>query len=156
MNFLTSNYMVLIVIIILFVINFVLLIVLFNRISKVDQTQLRLNEILGEENVGEYVLKCFDRQEKIEESIKEVEFNILKINEKQKKSFDQVGLIRYSASDDSQAKLSYSLGITNTAKDGFVITGLHYRQGVNIYIKSVNGGVADIPLSKEEQKALHY
>jgi len=156
MDFLTSNNIILIIVIALFIINFILLLILFKKINKVEQSQLKLNTILEEGNVEDYIIKCFDRQQKIDVSIKEVELEILKITEKQNKNFDQIGLIRYSASDDSQAKLSYSLGITNKAKDGFVITGLHYRQGVNIYVKSINGGVAEIPLSKEEQEALHY
>ena len=39
-------------------------------------------------------------------------------------------------------------------EDGLIITGLHYRTGVNMYFKEVQDGVGDYPLSKEEKAAV--
>lgn len=156
MDLIKSNGVMLILMGTLFLVNFILIIVLLTKFRKLNRTQTKVNKILGDESVDEYFINCVKRQDKLERLIKELEIETLKMDDKQKKSFDHVGLVRYSASDDSQAKLSYSLGVTNSAKDGFVITGLHYRQGINIYVKSINDGVSDIPLSKEEKEALSY
>jgi hypothetical protein len=143
-----------IALIVLILANIALVIVLFYRISNLRERQIILNKMFTSESLEDVMANILGQQEIINETVDKLKGSIIKISEQQKKCFDKTHIVRYSASDDSQAKLSYSIGITNSNKDGFVITGLHYRQGVNLYVKEFHEGITDTPLSKEEVEAV--
>ena len=76
------------------------------------------------------------------------------LEQKQDRNLDRIDVVRYFASDKDEGRSSYSIGITNAKKDGLVLTALMYRNGMNLYAKSVNEGVSDYPLSEEEKEAM--
>ena len=73
---------------------------------------------------------------------------------KQQSSLDKVNVVRYFAADKNEGRASYSVGITNAQKDGLVLTALMYRNGMNLYVKQIEDGVSDYPLSDEEKEAV--
>ena len=73
---------------------------------------------------------------------------------KQQSSLDKVIVVRYFAADKNEGRASYSVGITNAKKDGLVLTALMYRNGMNLYVKQIEDGVSDYPLSDEEKEAV--
>ena len=73
------------------------------------------------------------------------------LQDKQSKCFDRAKIVRYHATADNEAKLSYSVGLSNDNGDALVITGLQYRQGCNMYYKQVKEGIPDFELSQEEK-----
>lgn len=142
------------VLLLLIFINTVLVIVLFNKISKIRKSQKVLNELFSGESVEELLYKVLEQQEVISNEALGIKKQILQLENKQKYCFDRIGLIRYRAPQEDGAKLSYSIGFSNENEDGLVITGLHFRNGVNLYFKHVKEGVPDIELSEEEKKVL--
>ena len=73
---------------------------------------------------------------------------------KQQNNLDKVNVVRYFATDKNEGRASYSVGITNAQKDGLVLTALMYRNGMNLYVKQIEDGVSDYPLSDEEKEAV--
>ena len=65
-----------------------------------------------------------------------------------------MSVVRYFAADKNEGRASYSVGITNANKDGLVLTALMYRNGMNLYVKQIEDGVSDYPLSDEEKEAV--
>ena len=87
----------------------------------------------------------------IKTDLKAVHREISSLQDKQSKCFDKVKIIRYHTAAESEAKLSYSVGLSNDNGDALVITGLQYRQGCNMYYKQVKEGIPDFELSQEEK-----
>lgn len=141
------------VLIILILVNSIFIIVLFQKLTKIRKSQKILTELFSGETVEELLYKVLEQQEEISTEAVKLKNQLLQLESKQKKCFDRIGLVRYSANNDIGAKLSYSIGITNENEDGLVITGLQFRDGVNMYYKHISEGVADIELSEEEKKA---
>lgn len=142
------------VLILILMINSVFIIVLFQKLSRIRRSQKVLTELFSGETVEELLFKALEQQEAISTEAVNLKNQILQLENKQRKCFDRIGIVRYSASSDIGAKLSYSIGISNENEDGLVITGLHFRNGVNMYYKHINEGVPDIELSEEEKKAV--
>ncbi len=153
LNLLNIN-IIFLILIVLILTNSVLVIILFQKLSKVRRSQTVLTELFSGETVEELLFKVLEQQEEIANQEVMLKKELLRLENKQKKCFDRIGLIRYSASQDNNAKLSYSIGLSNENEDGLIITGLHFRNGVNQYYKQVSEGIPDIELSEEEKKVL--
>ena len=147
-------YILVAILFVLVVINLALILLLYSKIANIRQNQAVLNKKFANETVEDLLMKNFERQAELGRDVAKYKNDVFILQEKQRKNFDSVKLVRYSATDDNDAKLSFSLGLTNESNDGIVLTGLYFRNGVNLYVKHINEGVSDIELSEEEQKVV--
>ncbi len=69
-------------------------------------------------------------------------------------AISHLGLVRFDAFDDTGGGQSFALALIDDDGDGIILTSLHSRQTTRVYIKDIRGGVADAPLSGEEERAL--
>ncbi len=69
-------------------------------------------------------------------------------------AISRIGLARFDAFDDTGGGQSFALALIDEEGDGVVLTTLHSRQSTRVYVKDIRGGVADAPLSVEEEHAL--
>lgn len=150
----TTNILVLFVMIAIFVLFLVVTGFVVIRLNKIKKTQDKLLSMLGDEDAVGEVLKFADEYGKTKRDIYQLQRDLGQVQEKQKSCFDRVNIVRYYAAGESEAKMSYSVGLSNENEDGLIITGLHYRTGVNMYFKEVQNGIGDYPLSKEEKEAV--
>jgi hypothetical protein len=65
-----------------------------------------------------------------------------------------IGLIRFDAFEDTGGGQSFALALIDDDGDGVILTSLHSRQSTRVFVKDIRGGVADAPLSVEEEQAL--
>jgi hypothetical protein len=147
-------YVIVFMLILVVIALIVFLIVLFSKISEMKRKQTILENKLKGENAEELLLKVLTQNDEIVKEMRSNKEAVRALEEKQKYNFDRVGVVRYNASKDAGAKMSYSVGFSNESGDGLIITGLHYNDGVNIYVKRISDGTPDVPLSKEEVAAL--
>ena len=139
---------------ILLIICFILIYVLYNKIGDMNKRQLRLSEKLAGKRAEDLLYDIIDNEKEIKTEMQSIKNDMNNIKEKQNKCFDRVKIIRYHTTADNEAKLSYSVGISNENRDGLIITGLQYRQGCNMYYKQIKEGVPDYELSEEEKCAV--
>lgn len=99
-------------------------------------------------------------QKLINETV-ENEINALKektdeIAKNQRKSFDKIKVVRYSSNlPDGTETIGYSIGITNSDRDGIVLTGTEQADGSTaLVVKSVKNGVSKVPLTPAEDCAI--
>jgi len=142
---------------ILFGIIIIMFILLFMCMKQLSKTRTKLNKIAKEyenkasqRNIDVESIKAED----IPAKIVELQQQIDALSEKQRKCFDRVEIVRYIADGEQNVRSSYSVGLTNEDKDGLVITGLMYRNGMNLYVKKIDGGVSEYTLSEEEKEAI--
>lgn len=140
---------------ILLIICFVLIYVLFNKLNFTRKRQVQLEDQLSGKSAEDLLYEILEEDKNLKKQIKEVHYEILGLKEKQNKCFDKVKIVRYHTTSDNEAKLSYSVGLSNENGDGLVITGLQYRQGCNMYYKQIKEGVSDFELSEEEKLSLN-
>ena len=66
----------------------------------------------------------------------------------------KVGIVRYSAFQDTGSDLSFSLALLDEKDNGVVMNGIYSREMSNIYAKPVEAGKSSYTLSEEEQQAI--
>jgi hypothetical protein len=69
-------------------------------------------------------------------------------------AISRIGLVRFDAFSDAGGAQSFALALLDDDGDGIVLTSLHSRPTTRLYVKAIRRGVADAPLSGEEQQAL--
>lgn len=65
-----------------------------------------------------------------------------------------VGLVRYSAFEDTGGDQSFSLAMVDGEGDGVVLSALYGRDATRVYAKPVEGWTSSRTLAKEEERAL--
>ncbi len=69
-------------------------------------------------------------------------------------AISRIGLVRFDAFADAGGAQSFALALVDDDGDGIVLTSLHSRPTTRVYVKAIRRGVADAPLSGEEEQAL--
>ncbi len=70
-------------------------------------------------------------------------------------TYQKIGVVKYDAFKDmGGGKLSFSLCLLDDENSGFILTGMHTREGCYTYVKEVIKGEAFVVLASEEKKAL--
>jgi hypothetical protein len=69
-------------------------------------------------------------------------------------AISRIGLVRFDAFSDAGGAQSFALALVDDDGDGVVLTSLHSRASTRVYIRTIRRGVADAPLSGEEEQAL--
>ena len=87
------------------------------------------------------------RNEEISNYIKEIEGNL-------KTCIKKVGMVRYSAFQDTGSDLSFSLALLDEYNTGVVLNGIYSREMSNIYAKPIKEGKSSYTLSEEEKEAI--
>lgn len=139
---------------ILLIVCFIVIFKMYKKVSDLQKKQHLFDEKLEGQSVEDLLYDVLREEIEIKEDLKSVNNDIYDIKEKQAKCFDRVKIVRYHTTADNEAKLSYSVGLSNENGDGLIITGLQYRQGCNIYYKQIKEGVPDIELSQEEKRSI--
>lgn len=144
--------------IITFVINIILLIgfiVNIIKFSKLDNKYKNFMKKIGDGKNIEEDLEIFmhvvrnveKRNEEISNYIKEIEGNL-------KTCIKKVGMVRYSAFQDTGSDLSFSLALLDEYNTGVVLNGIYSREMSNIYAKPIKEGKSSYTLSDEEKEAI--
>ncbi|MFR1518190.1 MAG: DUF4446 family protein [Clostridia bacterium] len=139
---------------ILLIVCFIMIYLLYCKLNSIQKKQMKLDEKLSGEKAEDLLYHILEEEKELKRDIKSMRHEIIAIREKQSACFDKVKIVRYHTTTDNEAKLSYSVGLSNEKGDGLVITGLQYRQGCNMYYKQVKEGIPDFDLSQEERISL--
>ncbi len=146
--FLITLFFVNIILLIAFIINTI-------RFSKLNKKYENFIKKVGNgKNIEEDLENYMYKVKKVEEQnaknagdIKEIENNITKCIQK-------VGMVRYSAFQDTGSDLSFTLALLDNNNDGLVLNGIYSREMSNIYAKPIEKGMSSYTLSEEEKKAI--
>lgn len=147
-------YIILVILFLIIVVNIALVVILYSKIANIRRNQVVLNRKFSGETVEELLFKTFERQAELGKDVAKFKNEVLSLQNQQNKNFDKLKVVRYDATNETDAKLSFSVGLTNENEDGLVITGLHFRNGVNLYVKNIKAGIPDMELSDEEKKVI--
>lgn len=64
------------------------------------------------------------------------------------------GALRFDAFEDVGGQQSFAVALLNQHSDGLVLSGIHSRQEMRVYAKSLNQAQAEVGLSEEEKTAI--
>ncbi len=76
------------------------------------------------------------------------------LTETVRRSVQRTGCVRFDAFDDVGGRQSFSLALLDAEGTGFLLSGVHGRDGCRVYAKPLTEGASAVPLSDEEREAL--
>ena len=134
---------------------FVLIVILFVRQNRLVSRQARLlRGVEGgsmEQMLHNYADTAHATQTGIEQAARENARNAAALQN----CLQNVGVVRYDAFGDVGGEQSFSVALLDAQNTGILITGLHGRQTMRLYTKSVEKGQSPhIPLTDEEKQAV--
>lgn len=125
------------------------------KVAYLDKKYKKFMKKLGEsENLEEDLENYMYKVERVEKQNAEILGSIDQIKKDQKQFIQKVGIVRYSAFQDTGSDLSFSLALLDENNNGVVLNGIYSREMSNIYAKPVENGASTYTLSEEEQQAI--
>lgn len=137
-----------------FIIMLIMIIVLFGKLKAFSKKR---NAVLEDAKVGD-IVDCLseqaDKLEKIFMHLEKIDSKQADITKELSYCIKNVGIARFDAYSDVGGQQSCAIVLTDSHKNGIVLSNLYGRQDSRIYIKKLSNGNAERPLSEEEIKAL--
>lgn len=137
----------------LFVVS-VICIVLCIELSKLRKRYERFCQGRDGSSLEKEIGNMFAENASIKEVTDKNRRDIKNIYRRMETTFQKVGLVKYDAFPQMGGKLSFSLVILDEKNNGFVLNSVHGSDGCYTYSKEIKGGICDLTLGEEEQKAL--
>lgn len=143
---------------VIFIMNIILIIgFIINTINfiKIKKENKGLVEKLGKGTDIKEDLKGFiKRIEKLEEK-NDIIINYCKnLEDSMGYCIQKIGIVRYSAFQDTGSDLSFALALLDRENNGVVLNGIYSREMSNIYAKPIKKGESTYNLIEEEKQAL--
>ncbi|WP_243159475.1 DUF4446 family protein [Clostridium sp. SM-530-WT-3G] len=140
---------------IIIVLLFIMVIILFKSIGKLENKYRRLMRGTNGRNLEEMLLEKVDSIEEVKEISKKVISEYERLEEKMKECIQKVTIMRYKAFEDVGSDLSFSIAMLDDKNDGVILTGIYGRQESTTYAKPIDKGISRYDLSEEELYVLN-
>ena len=146
------------VIYILFGIIIILLlafIILLGKVIGLNKRYKKFMVKLGEgKDIQEDLENYMYRVERVEKQNADILNQINGLDKDLEGCIQKVGILRYSAFQDTGSDLSFTFALLDEHDDGVVFNGIYSREMSNIYAKPIENGKSKYTLSEEEQEAI--
>jgi hypothetical protein len=106
-------------------------------------------------NMEKFILDLAKKEEKLDKDIEDLYDVSNQINRISYKGINRIGVIKYNPFNENGRKDSFALAMLNGNGKGFILSSLSTENGAKIYLKEVENGSSEIPLTEEEQEALN-
>ncbi len=148
-----QEYLILAILIILVI----LLVFCMVMVMKFNQLNEKYREFMrgsSGRSLEERILSRFKELDGVKDRLGDTIDRIKILEDARDTSFKKIALKRYDAFSEMGGKLSYSLCLLNDDNDGFIMTGMHNREGCYTYVKEVIKSNTFVILSEEEREVL--
>lgn len=135
----------------------IFLIIIFIIIFWIIKTEKRLKRFfLGKKakDLEETIIEMKAKINYLEKEKAEIEKDLIKINQKLKKSIRGLEIVRFNPFPDQGSNQSFALSFLNEEKDGVVISSLYARERMSIFAKPIKNGISTYELTDEEKEVL--
>ena len=129
---------------------FILVIVLFKSIGKLENRYRKLMRGANSKNLEELIVSQLENIEKANTNSEHALERCEDLSLKMKECVQKVAIMRYKAFEDVGSDLSFSIAILDDNNDGIMLTGIYARQESTTYAKPIDKGISRYDLSEEE------
>ena len=153
-NSIGLNNLLLILSIIVIVLLIAFLVVLGKVISLNKKYKRFMKKLGSSDSLEEDLENYMYRVDRVEKQNADIMNQINGLDKDLKSCIQKVGIVRYSAFQDTGSDLSFTLALLDEHDNGVVFNGIYSREMSNIYAKPVENGNSKYTLSEEEQEAI--
>lgn len=140
---------------IIIVLLFIVVVVLFKSIGKLEDRYRRLMRGANGKNIENLLNSKLDQIQDAKQNCEDAIEDIKKLENEIKGCVQKVSIMRYKAFEDVGSDLSFSIALLDGNNDGVVLTGIYARQDSTTYAKPIDKGISRYDLSEEEIQVLN-
>ena len=140
---------------VIIVLLFVMVLVLFKAVGKVESRYRKLMKGTTNANLEEMLLERLKNIEEAKEASENALQECKRIEIKMKDCIQKVAIMRYKAFENVGSDLSFSIAMLDDNNDGVILTGIYGRQESTTYAKPIDKGISRYDLSEEELYVLN-
>ena len=108
----------------------------------------------GKQDIGAVLAEQIQKSQNLKKSSEEMSGKIAQLQEISNKSFQKIGIKRYSPFSEVGGDQSFSLCLLDSQNNGFIITSHFGRDFNRVYAKPIDQGACKHSLSKEEKETI--
>lgn len=108
----------------------------------------------SEQNLVETVTEYFKKLGATAKKLNNLHRSYEHLSDIAARSIQKSAIIRFNPFRNTGGDQSFVLALLDNNDSGFLLTGIHSREGTRVYIKTVEYGNSQHTLSQEEEKAL--
>ena len=132
------------------VLLFIMVIVLFKAVGRVEDKYRKLMRGTNNKNLEEMLLERIDSIDEVHKVSEQAIDECKRLEEKMQECVQKVAIMRYKAFEDVGSDLSFSIAMLDDKNDGVILTGIYGRQESTTYAKPIDKGISRYDLSEEE------
>lgn len=136
--------------IIIIVLLFIMVLVLFKAVGRVENKYRKLMKGTSTKNLEEMLLEKLNSIEISKETSEKALKECQRLEVKMKDCIQKVAIMRYKAFENVGSDLSFSIAMLDDKNDGVILTGIYGRQESTTYAKPIDKGISRYDLSEEE------
>ena len=136
--------------IIIIILLFIMVIVLFKAVGRVENRYRKLMKGTSSKNLEEMLLERLNSIENAKEISEKALKECERLEIKLKDCIQKVAIMRYKAFENVGSDLSFSIALLDDKNDGLILTGIYARQESTTYAKPIDKGISRYDLSEEE------
>ncbi|CUU51185.1 Na+-transporting methylmalonyl-CoA/oxaloacetate decarboxylase gamma subunit [Clostridium beijerinckii] len=140
---------------IIIILLFIMVVVLFKAVGKVESRYRKLMKGTSNNNLEEMLLERLDSIEDAKERSDKALEECKRLEVKMKDCVQKVAIMRYKAFENVGSDLSFSIAMLDDRNDGVILTGIYGRQESTTYAKPIDKGISRYDLSEEELYVLN-
>lgn len=141
----------------LVIVNLVMLIILVTNSVRLGKLKMRMSALLGDtggNSLEEAIVGNHEQLSELRTEQQRLNQNIDNLSRRLKQMKAKTAIMRYNAFQETGSDLSFSVAIVDESGNGLVLTGIHSRNGTQIYAKPLEQGQSKYPLSPEEVEVI--
>ncbi|MBA5852012.1 DUF4446 family protein [Clostridium sp. cel8] len=142
------------VLLILILILFIMNIIAFKSINRIEKRYRRLMRGVDNKNLESLVIEYLDSIDKAKKETDFMKEKFEELNLRLKKCIQKFSIVRYRAFEDVGSDLSFSIALLDADNSGIIITGIYGRDESTTYAKPIDKGMSRYELSQEENQVL--
>ena len=122
------------------------------------KTNKKIDELLEKGKIKDFKDIFLSQKEKnngLEEKIKQIFLKINAIENINKTIIRKVGIVRYNPFQNMGGNQSFVIAMMDSKNNGFLISSLFTKEGNRVYAKTIKQGKSDYVLSEEENEAIN-
>ncbi|MBU2025193.1 MAG: DUF4446 family protein [Patescibacteria group bacterium] len=125
------------------------------KIGKIRKAHDQLFSGKQVSSLEKIILELVKKSDKLDRDIEDLFNASNQLNKLSSRGLTRIGVVRYNPYGEKGHKNCFAIALVDGKRRGIVFSTLTTEQGIKIFAKQVNNGKSDIPLMKEEERALN-
>ncbi len=132
----------------------VIVIALFFWILYLSKKIRKMSNGKNSESLESIIIENNELGKTMRQKHENIEQNIIQLKSELAKTIKNISIVRFDALGDASGMQSFAIGLTDSYKNGIVISSMYTRDRMSVFAKEIIKGESNHKLTEEEKQAI--